>query len=267
MTDNNSYSRHHGLVPPLLVAAVATALLTGCQNSSPVVSSPKFALTTVDAVVARDTAFPGNLVFTANDGDAIWDDVTGVVLLGKETDIELGPGEFTVERSDEVGDPAVGNIVFDIPAGVTSFRGTEAELYFSDGSEPRRVEIGTWNLTRQGPEDVVDVVEGQPIAMQRCGPATARYVNTGDDSIDVLGATSNAPGVTITAAEQPGSVGPGEEFELSLDMTCEDSFDLQVVSPRVVLGGDDGTRNSALPPISIGLLGLDQGAVDRIANR
>ncbi|WP_431864342.1 hypothetical protein [Microbacterium paraoxydans] len=249
---------------PLLRCSAGTlalslvAILASCSPEEASHSTASFARTSATIVQPSNATYPINLIFVAEPHDAIWTDLTGIVL---SDELSIPPGDFTVIRGDGANGAALGNVTLavDIPAAELSFR--TVGLVFAGSSTITQVPVGSWSL------------RGAPADEFASKDASAEVVGTPRCT------TADFPVPEAAASVQrfhPGSpdVHAGEvsldtrSHTVTAELTCEGDFDFRVMSPSIDYTDDRGeTRTTRLAPVSIGFQDVTDADLQRIASR
>ncbi|WP_431792092.1 hypothetical protein [Microbacterium paraoxydans] len=249
---------------PLLrwsAGALALSLLAIPASCSPEETTPStasFARTSATIVQPTNAAYPINLIFVAEPDDAIWTDLTGIVL---SDELSIPPGDFTVMRGDGTNGVTLGNVTFtvDISAAGLSFR--TVGLVFAGSSTITRVPVGSWSLRGAPADDFAsEDVGADVVGMPRCGTAdfpvpeaVASVQRFEPGSPDV-----HADEVTLDI----------RSHSVTAELACEGDFDFRVMSPSIDYTDDSGkTRTTRLAPVSIGFQDVTDEDLQRISRR
>ncbi|MBP2436847.1 hypothetical protein [Microbacterium amylolyticum] len=241
--------------------AVAIMAMTGCSGES---HGVHFSRSSVDVLVAPGDSFPGNFVFLAHSSDPIWQGIENMTLSGGGRDIIFGASAITVERGDTVRGMRLGNLMVDIPMGNESIEFTTVDISLGGGRSDYRTDVGSWLLEPESESIVLGPTEGLPVASSRCGDFEFMLSQESGDQITPIGVQTGADGTQIENVSLPHVLYPGQKSEASFTIVCDEDFDVHYVTPRLVYTDGDGEREAALISMNIGLLGIDDHAIDRI---
>jgi len=251
-------------VKPLLrwsAGALALSLLAIPASCSPEETTPStasFARTSATIVQPTDPTYPINLIFAAQPDDAIWTDLTGIVL---SDDFSLPPGGFTVVRGDGANGVTLGNVTFtvDVPATGLSFR--TVGLVFAGSSTITQVPVGSWSLRSAPADEFASADAGADVVgMPRCTTAEFPVPDA------VASVQRFDPGSPDVHADEVALDSRSHIF--TTELACEGDFDFRVMSPSIdYTDGSGKARTTRLAPVSIGLQDITDEDLQRIASR
>ncbi|MGI6878383.1 hypothetical protein [Microbacterium sp. gxy059] len=243
-----------------LAAAAVLLAAPGCA-ATPDETQAVFARTSVDVVIPSGEPFSTGLAFVAPKSDPIWTDVSQVAFVdaGGEERVLGGDVADLVEEGSGGGDPRVGTLRLEVDGGEEL---AVSQVRLIIGEETATFPVGSVTVERADDAPAWTAV-GWPGAMSSCGPVEADLDGLGDR--ELIEVRADAPGLTIANARLDAA---GGATRLSFDMECDDAqVDFLVVTPRLVTEGDDGIREEALPPVSVGQIDIDDADVERIRAR
>lgn len=241
-----------------IFALSLVAILASCSPGETPRSTASFAWTSATVVQPTDATYPINLIFVAEPDDAIWTDLTGIVL---SDELSIPPGDFTVIRGDGANGVTLGNVTFtvDIPTAGLSFR--TVGLVFTGSSTITQVPVGSWSLRGAPPGDFASADAGADvIGMPRC---TTAGFPVPDAVASVQRFDPGSPDVHADeVALDPRS------HSVTAELACEGDFDFRVMSPSIDYTDDSGNaRTTRLAPVSIGFQDVTDADLQRIASR
>ncbi|MEW2006718.1 hypothetical protein [Microbacterium sp. NPDC079208] len=254
--------RRQNLVATLSLWSIFTlslvAILTSCSPEETPRSTASFARTSATIVQPTNATYPINLIFVAKPDDAIWTDLTGIVL---SDELSIAPGGFTVIRGDGANGDTLGNVTFtvDVPAAGLSFR--TVGLVFAGSSTITQVPVGSWALRGAPPDDFASEDAGADVVgMPRC---TAADFPVPDAVASVQRFDPGSPDVhTDEVALDTRS------RTVTAELACEGDFDFRVMSPSIDYTDDSGkARTTRLAPVSIGFQDVTDADLQRIRSR
>lgn len=254
--------RRQNLVATLSLRSIFTlsllAVLASCSPGETPRSTASFARTSATIVQPTNAAYPVNLIFVAAPDDAIWTNLTGIML---SDDLSVPPGDFTVARGDGANGVTLGNVTFtvDIPAAGLSFR--TVGLVFAGSSTITQVPVGSWSLKGAPADDFASADAGADVVgMPRCTTADFPVPEA------VASVQRFDPGSPDVHADE-ASFDP-LSHSVTAELACEGDFDFRVMSPSIDYTDDSGkARTTRLAPVSIGFQDVTDAALQRIRSR
>ncbi len=253
--------RRQNLVATLSLWSIFTlslvAILTSCSPEETPRSTASFARTSATIVQPTNATYPINLIFVAKPDDAIWTDLTGIVL---SDELSIAPGGFTVIRGDGANGDTLGNVTFtvDVPAAGLSFR--TVGLVFAGSSTITQVPVGSWALrarrpTISLPKMPVRTWSGCPGAPRPTSPFLMRWRRS---------SASTRAHQTSTQTRSHWT----RSRTVTAELACEGDFDFRVMSPSIDYTDDSGkARTTRLAPVSIGFQDVTDADLQRIRSR
>lgn len=234
------------------------AILASCSPEETTPSTASFARTSATIVQPTDATYPINLIFVAEPDDAIWTNLTGVVL---SDELSIPPGDFTVARGDGTNGVILGNVTFTvvIPAAELSFR--TVGLVFAGSSTITQVPVGSWSLRGAPADDFASEDAGADVVgMSRC--TTADFpVPDAVASVQLFD-----PGSPDVHADEVSL--DTRSHSVTAELACDGDFDFRVMSPSIDYTDDSGkARTTRLAPVSIGFQDVTDADLQRIARR
>ncbi|WP_149084174.1 MULTISPECIES: hypothetical protein [Microbacterium] len=234
------------------------AILSSCSPEETTPSTASFARTSATIVQPTDGTYPINLIFVAEPDDAIWTDLTGIVL---SDELSIPPGDFTVIRGDGANEVTLGNVTFtvDIPAAGLSFR--TVGLVFADSSTITQVPVGSWSLRGEPADNFASEDAGADVVgMPRCTTADFPVPE------EVASVQRFDPGSPDVHADEVSL--DTRSHSVTAELVCEGDFDFRVMSPSIDYTDDSGkARITRLAPVSIGFQDVTDADLQRIASR
>lgn len=244
-------------------------MMVGCAPGpapAPTESMAAFALTSADVAVPKDQVFDVTLPFLADPADPIWTDLVTVGIPGGG--YFVGPGTFTVVVGDTHDDLQVGSITLSLDFSALPLSFDTLDVQFEGDDEYRSVPVGAWKLHQgEGNPKVPEVGRTGIGGAIPCGLTSGTFRNDSGESITSSSVKVDAKGLEVTSSIDPPTVLPEEQFELTLDLSCETAADFYIVSPEVTFGTQGEPVSSRLGWISVGFTNLDDEALERIAQR
>lgn len=240
------------------LALSLVAILASCSPEETSHSTASFARTSATIVQPTDGTYPINLIFVAEPDDAIWTDLTGIVL---SNELSIPPADFTVIRGDGANGVTLGNVTFtvDIPAAGLSFR--TVGLVFADSSTITQVPVGSWSLRGEPADDFASEDAGADVVgMPRCTTADFPVPE------EVASVQRFDPGSPDVHADEVSL--DTRSYSVTAELVCEGDFDFRVMSPSIDYTDDGGqARTTRLAPVSIGFQDVTDADLQRIASR
>lgn len=241
-----------------IFALSLVAILASCSPGETPRSTASFARTSATVVQPTDATYPINLIFAAEPDDAIWTDLTGIVL---SDELSIPPGDFTVIRGDGANGVTLGNVTFtvDIPAAGLSFR--TVGLVFAGSSTIAQVPVGSWSLRGAPPDDFAsEDASADVVGMPRCTTA----------DFPVPGAVASVqrfdPGSPDVHADEVSL--DTRSHSVTVELACDGDFDFRIMSPSIDYTDDSGkARTTRLAPVSIGFQDVTDADLQRIRSR
>ena len=240
------------------LALSLVAILASCSPEEASHSTASFARTSATIVQPTGASYPVNLIFVAEPDDAIWTDLTGIVI---SDDLSIPPGAFTVIRGDGTNGVMLGNVTFAVAIPSTGLSFRTVGLVFAGSSTITQVPVGSWSLTSAPADDFASADAGaNVVGMPRCttadfpvpeAEASVQRFHPGSPDVHAGEVSLDTRSHTVTA-----------------ELTCEGDFDFRVMSPSIDYTDDRGeTRTKRLAPVSIGFQDVTDADLQRIASR
>lgn len=254
---------HQNLVATLSMWSIfALSLVATLASCSPVEtprSTASFARTSATIVQPTGATYPINLIFVAEPDDAIWTNLTGIVL---SDDLSVPPGDFTVARGDDANGVTLGNVTFTVAIPPTGLSFHTVGLVFAGSSTIIQVPVGGWSLTGAPADDFVSEDAGADVVgMPRCTTAADFPVPDAVASVQRFD-----PGSPDVRADEVSL--DARSHTVTAELACGGDFDFRVMSPSIDYTDDSGkTRTARLAPVSIGFQDVTDADLQRIASR
>ncbi|MGG5752291.1 hypothetical protein ACQ3I4_06655 [Zafaria sp. Z1313] len=212
-----------------------------------------------------------NLLFAAPPEDPVWGDPVAVVLLdedGEPVDSGLSAGSVAIHAGDSNGTHRVGNLVAELTAGSPEASFSGVEIHYPDRAEPIVRDVGSWRITSGRDARIFEAVEEYGVAYPGCGRIDVVLGSVDGEAAEVIGVDTGAEGVSIADWSASGTGVEGDPVRLGVELSCDDGADLHLLTPRVAVRDAEGReRATTLDPFTIGLTGLEDDDVERIAAR
>lgn len=236
----------------VLVAGVlaASGALAACSSEPDEgESSAIFALTEADVMVPAEQDYEVQVPFLADPADPIW---AGLPMVGIPGGPHLvGPEATTPIKSGTRDGKDLGSFSFSILPELLPLTFDTLNLYYAGEDKARSMDIGQWTLVAG--EENPEIVEVSGVsAASSCASISGTFTNNSSETLTSVSAETMARGIELQSTIVPEEVASGEEFDLTLDMTCDDSADYRIVSPEVSFA----TENSPITT-RVGWLSVD----------
>lgn len=232
--------------------------LASCSPGEMPRSTASFARTSATIVQPTNATYPINLIFVAEPDDAIWTDLTGIML---SDDLSVPPGDFTVARGDGANGVTLGNVTFtvDIPAAGLSFR--TVGLVFAGSSTITQVPVGSWSLKGAPADDFASAdASADLVGMPRCTTADFPVPDA------VAWAQRFDPGSPDVHADEVSL--DTRSHSVTAELACDGDFDFRVMSPSIdYTDGSGKAHTTRLAPVSIGFQDVTDEDLQRTASR
>ncbi|WP_315638239.1 MULTISPECIES: hypothetical protein [Microbacterium] len=232
--------------------------LASCSPGEMPRSTASFARTSATIVQPTNATYPINLIFVAEPDDAIWTDLTGIVL---SDDLSVPPGDFTVARGDDANGVTLGNVTFTVAIPPTGLSFHTVGLVFGGSSTIVQVPVGGWLLTSAPADDFAsEDARADVVGMPRCTTADFPVPKA------VASVQRFDPGSTDVRADEVSL--DTRSHTVTAELACGGDFDFRVMSPSIDYTDDSGkTRTARLAPVSIGFQDVTDADLQRIASR
>lgn len=251
-----------------VVAALALMVVAGCApgpSPVPTESVAAFALTAADVAVPEDQDFDVSFPFVADPDDPIWTELERVA-------VPQGPNfaaeTMDLKRQDGPGGQQLGTITLRMPMDSLPLSFTQVEVQFKGDDTMRSFDVGRWNLAVASSNPQVPEVGATGLSGAiPCGSTSGTFRNDTGETLVSTSARVAADGVEVTSSMEPPRVFPRQNFELTLDLSCDTSSDFYIVSPDVVFETEGAPVSTRLGWISMGYMDVDDAALERIHQR